>query len=282
MSDVAAAVAAVQTTVPEPIVPDQATPESQAPKIDPNEAFARKERQLRKQQQQMVEERKQQVQEMEQLKAKIAEYESGYISRDKIKSDPWSAFNDAGADYNQLTEQLLQQPQDPVTKSLMAKIKQIEAKQLANEQAIATKDQQAYDNALKAIDTEARMLVDSDPEFESIKAESMHEAVTELIKQTFDSDNYLMDVRDAATQVEKHLVENALRMSQLKKVQAKLKPAEVTTIPPKPQPKPLAATSITPRTITNSIPRASVSTGSKSVSNERRERAIAAFYGNKS
>lgn len=277
MADVAAAVAAVQATAPESTTP-ATTAAAQVP--DPNVAFAQREKQLRVQQQKWTQERNAQQAEMLALKAKITEYETGYISRDRIKADPWSAFNESGADYNQLTEQLLQQPQDPVTKSLMAKIKQIEQRQVENEKLTASKEQQSYDNALKAIDTEAKMLVDTDPEFESIKAESMHEAITELIKQTFDSDGYLMDVREAALQVEQHLVENALRMSKLSKVQAKLQPVAPVAAVTKPQFKSAATTSITPRTITNSMPSGPASSRQSAL--ERRARAIAIMTGNKS
>jgi hypothetical protein len=105
----------------------------------------------------------------------------------------------------------------------------------------------------------------------------MHEAVVELIIENFNSTGVLMDVQEAAKQVEEHLVNEGLKFAQLGKVQSRLKPP-VAAEPPKqqaPAPKQQAVT-VQPKTLSNSMPTAP---SKKTAERERIARAIAAFKG---
>lgn len=239
-----------------------------APAANPQmEAFARKERQIRKMQ---VDLQKQK----QDLEARAKSYETDYIPRSKLKEDPWSVLQAEGMDYDQLTQQLLAQPQDPATKAMLAKIKQLEQKQVDAERVQAENTQAQYAQALKQISNDVKLLVDSDPEYESIKANGQAgiDAVTELIEQTFNKEGYLMDHAEAAKKIEDYLVDEGFKMAQLKKVQARLAPKVET---PKPIEKTRTVTS-TPTTLTHNM---QSSTPKGNDSKSRRERAIAAFLG---
>lgn len=261
----AAAVEAVQKA-PEP---STEVPKTEQPKDPSLEAFARKERQLRKQQQQIMAEK-------QELQRRIAEYETGYISKSKLKEDPWSFLSEAGVDYNQLTEQILAQPNmnDPATKAMMAKIRQLEEKQGAAEKAAVEATSRQYEQALGQIRSEVKLMVDSNVDFETIKETGMQDAVVELIEQTFNSDGVLMDIEEAAKQVEEHLLAEAEKMSGLKKLQArqKLKTEQQTSVPETKQ-----TDTKTIKTLTNAVD-AQPKSG-RMTDKERRARAFAAFNG---
>jgi hypothetical protein len=120
---------------------------------------------------------------------------------------------------------------------------------------------------------DTRSLVAADPAFEITKATGSEEQVVKLIVRTFKEDNILMSVEEAAAKVEKHLEEEYGKLTQLKKLQARFKPAAATpaavtqaaqTLNAQKQPQGM-------KTLTNSI------ASQKPMS--ARERAIAAFEG---
>lgn len=232
---------------------------------DPRDAiYARKERQLRKMQQAMAEEKKT-------LMAKIAEYETGYIPKARLKQDLWGVLGEEGYDYNTLTEQMLSQPNmnDPATRALMAKLKQLEDKQNAAERQAQESTQAQYAQAIKQISSEVRMVVDSNPEYESIKETGMQDAVVELIEQTFNSKGYLMDIEAAAKEVEAHLLAEAEKFTKLKKLQKPSAEQQTQATAPQTQAKqPI-------KTLTNAVTMQS----GRSREQEKRARAIAAFEG---
>jgi aspartokinase len=119
-------------------------------------------------------------------------------------------------------------------------------------------------------------LVDKDPEFESIKESQAYDAVVELIEQTFNTEGRLMSVAEAAKEVENHLVEQAFKMSQWKKVQARMQPkVEAPQEVQKPQtmePKPAI------RTLSNDLTQQS---SGRMTEKQRIARAMAAFNGQK-
>lgn len=239
--------------------------------VDPRDAiFARKEAQLVKQQQAIKAER-------DALKAKIAEYETGYVQKSRLKDATWDVLNENGVDYNKLTEELLNQPNmnDPATRAMMNKLKALEDKQLASERQQTEAQQAQRTQAENAIRIEATQLIDSDPRFETIKAESMTDAVMDLIISTFDESGVLMDIEDAAEQVETYLVDTYERGAKYSKVQSRLQPKapEVPVAPKSPtQSQPAKIT-----TLNNNI--TSQSSAQARSDAERRARAMAAFRG---
>jgi len=246
----------------------QTTPEAAKPATDPRmEAFARKERQLRRMQQELAAEK-------QRLTKQAEEYNTGYIPKSRIKEDFWGVLSDSGLDQASIIEQLTNQPNmnDPATRALMNKIKQLEDKQNAAERAAQEGIQRQYQQAVKQIGAEVKMLVDSDPAFETVKEAGMQEAVVELIEQTFNSTGVLMDIADAASKVESHLLLEAEKMSKYKKLQ-KLK-TEQQTQAPEQQTQPNKQI----KTLTHAVQAQPTKRLSEK---ERIARAMAAFHGNK-
>lgn len=245
--------------------PKNATAEAPNPQM---EAFARKEKQLRNMQIKMQ-------QEKQALESKLKQYETDYIPRSKFKEDPMSVLNDAGISYEQLSEMVLNAPNmnDPTTRALMNKIKALEDKQnqTVRQQEESTKAQ--YQQAVKQIGNEIKMLVDSDAEYSTVKEAGMQDAVLELIEQTFQNEGYLMEVHEAAKQVENHLVEQALKLANIEKVKSKLNSQLQKPVEPVQN---KAGTQPQIKTLTQNMP----SQPAKRLSEkERKERALAAFYG---
>lgn len=270
MSDLATAQAPATTEErrPDSIESNQPAEEGTKPddKLSAHYAtIARKEKALRAQAQQLKAEK-------EALKAEQSKYQTDYVSKaelaKKFKEDPMGAMSEYGMTYDQLTQLALNQPgpQDQAISKLEAKILELEGK-LSGAEAKRTEDQQkSYEQALNQIRNEAKILIDSDETYETIKSEGEVETVVELIKQTFDETGNLLTVEEAAKQVEDYLFEKALKTAQLKKVQAKLQtpPSEATKAPEGTQKAPI-------KTLTNA-------TGSSKPMSPR-ERAMLAFKG---
>jgi transcriptional regulator len=232
--------------------------------------YLQKEKQLRRMQQELAAER-------DSFKSKETDYTTNYIQKQKLLEDPLSVLNEAGISYDKLTEMLLSQPNanDPATKAILSKLQALEAKQASIEKAAQEAQSKQYQDAVKQINSEIKMLVDGSTDFETIKELGLHEAVTELIEQTFQTDGTLMDIREAAEQVENHLLEEAVRMSQLKKVQGRLAPKAPEVPEQNVAQKTQQATSQL-RTLTNNIP---TKPAGRSTEKERMARAMAAFKG---
>lgn len=259
-SPAAAAVAAVQQ-------PSADLKTEQQPVNPEMDVFAKKEKQYRRMQQQLA-------QEKQALEAKMRQYETDYMPKSRFNEDPLGALNELGFDSNKLTELLMNAPSynDPAVKALRAELQSLKDMQSKAQKAAEEQASKQYEQAKKQISNEVKMLVDSNEEFETIKSANMHDAVVELIEQTFQSEGYLMDVSEAAREVENHLVEEAYKMAQLKKVQSRLAPKAPEQIP---------AAASRPgqpaiKTLNNNLPS---QPAKRSSEKERRERALAAFKG---
>lgn len=228
-------------------------------------ALARKEKAIRERTRALEAERAQ-------LKSQMEEVESFRGWKTKIKADPLSALTEAGISYDDLTNALLNQgkPEDLQFKKLQAEIESLKNAQERQQSDAKKAQDEQYQRAKKQISTEVSLLVDGDEAFETIKSMQAQDSVVELIETTFKEDGVLMSVEDAAKEVEEYLMEQALTMARLKKVQSKLAPtppAEVEQKQPHTQQKQQL------NTLSNRIP---VSTGKGP---SARERAIAAFQG---
>lgn len=260
-SPVAQAVESVKTEAP---VAKQAA--------DPREEiYARKERQIRRMQRELESERTQ-------WKTKETDYSTNYINKSRLTEDPISALTESGITVEKLTELLLNQPNsnDPTVRALRSEMKAIKDAQQRTEEAQKQAVEQQYQQAKKQITTEVKLMVDADPEFETIKSTGMQEAVVELIEQTFNAEGYLMDISEAAKAVEEHLAEEGYKLAQTRRVQSRLtpqtktEPAVTSSKPQQRQPQ-VQLKTLTHR-VTQEAPK-------RSSDKERRERALAAFYG---
>lgn len=218
-------------------------------------------------------------------KAKEQEYLNKYIPKDRLTQDPLSVLNEAGLTYDQLTQLLLAretQPQqtqsmpqnDPLVKKLEEEIKAIRQAQEDAQKKYVEDQNRAYQEALANMKRETEMLVKDSSDYELVRELGHTQDVVDLIEKTFKDEGILLSVEQAAREVEDYLVEEALKINRLKKVQSRLTPPtaapkqEVSqqqqqTVKPNEQP--------TIKTLTNSV-----STVGKL---SARERAILAFKG---
>jgi len=263
MADTVATSAPVAVTeAQEPVAPQQAPD----PKLA---AYEKKERQLRQMYKQIQSEKAKNAEEARRWQTESERYKTEYIPK---QEDLWGVLNEAGIDQTKLSEMLLNSPnssQDPVIRALRQEIKAQNDKLAAFQANQESASRTQYEQALKQIGTDVKLLVDASPEFESIKQLNMQDAVVELIEQTFEKQGVVMDLADAAKAVENHLVEEGYRMSQLSKIKARNQPKAET---------PAAKVATPPlRTITNST--GNVPSSAKQNEKARVARAIAAFNG---
>lgn len=258
--------------------PAAATP-AEEPLSNQYAILARKEKQLRAKaqaQDQAIKAREAQIAAKEaELQAKATEYETGYVSRARLKSEALAVLAEEGVPYDELTNQILNTPKtDPV---IMAQIQRLEAKleQAQKAQEEANKANQAaqtqqYQEALKQIERDTTRLVDSDPNFEAIKATGRVKDVVSLIEKTFQADKILLTVEEAAQLVEDELVERYEKIAKLGKIQKRLHPAPAQAAAPAKQSQETQKNT-TVKTLTNSV--------GTSRQLSARERAVLAFKG---
>lgn len=254
---------AAPVEVVQPQVPVEAPIDDQ--KISPKLlALAKKEKMQRERERQLVERE-------EKLKSQEAEYGQKYVSKDKLtKENALSTLEGLGLTRDQLAGLLLNGPEavDPMISSLQAKIAELESKTSESQKRFEEQQAQSYDQAVQQIRTDAKLLIDSNPDFETIKDTGNHEAVVELIKKTFSEDNLLLTVEEAAKQIEDFLVEEGLKYASMTKVKARLTPTEVIQAQIKKEVTPTAQL----KTLTNDV-----SSSAKPLT--ARERAKLAFLG---
>lgn len=250
-----------------PVQAEDANTAQQAPATNPQmEAFARKERQLRKMQMDLQAEKAR-------IEQEAAKYKTDYLPKSRLQEDPMAVLSELGYDRNKLSELLLNEPDvnDPVVRRFQSKIQAMEQKIADAERRQQEATAQQYEQAKKQIATEASLLIDSDPEFQTIKEAGAADAVTELIISEFNETGVLMNVREAAMKVEEYLVEEASKLARLSKIQQKLAPTQA--------PQKQAETSqqqglktLTQNLTTGNAPK-------KLTDAERRARAMLAFQG---
>lgn len=224
--------------------PQAAVAESPAPEVAAKEpeklspqfaALARKEKALRIEAQKLKAER-------DALKADQEKNTANYIPKDRLSKDPLSVLHELGLTNDQLATMILNGPaqQDPTIAKLMARIDELEGKSTKIETDFKDQQSKAYEQAVTQIRNEAKILIDSDAAYEMIKATNNIESVVEHIKRTFNEDNVLLSVEDAAKEVEELLVEEAMKIAQTNKVKQKLQPPveepKQQTIPKQSQP----------------------------------------------
>lgn len=213
---------------------------------------------------------KAQATELEQAKLREEQYKSEAQKRDeRLKTDPIGFLTEQGYTTDQITQAMLNQPgpESQMIKALSEKIARLEEsqqKEIERQQKDATEN---YNNALKTIQRNVDSLVASNPEFETIKASEAQKSVTNYIEKVWKAEGIMLDVEDAAKEIEDYLTDQAINLAKLKKVQGKLKPA-APAAPKAAVPAPAATAK--PVTLTNKVAQ-----NTRPLS--ARERAILAF-----
>ena len=276
---------------PAPMAEEPATveePAETAPQTEEQKSYssqlaqlAKKERALRAkalQQQQALKAREEALKTKEaELAAKAATYDSDYIPKQKLKERTLEALAEAGVTYDEVTQQQINA--GTVPPAVQAYIDKLEARQAKLEAQIeetrgqsAKQQDEAYKAAIRQITADARTLVTTDPNFETVRETGSVKDVVELIEATFKESGRVMSVEEAASLVEEHLLEEIDKLTRIEKIKRRLqpKPATAATVETK-QPTQAQKQPQTMKTLTN----AAASTRPLSA----RERAILAFKG---
>lgn len=177
-----------------------------------------------------------------------------------------------GMSYQEMADRYLNQPTEESSKisKLEKEIAALRADRQADADNLTRAQKQAFDNAIKQIAADTKSLVARRPQdFEAVAAEgqSGQDAVVDLIKSTYEQENRLMSIEEAANEVETYLVERALRYAGLNKVKAKTAAVET----PANTGVKVEKTPTSTQTLTRSMSQASKSQLS------RRERSLAAW-----
>lgn len=228
-----------QEVLSEETIEQVAAPVEPAKPVDTPESrrfaqLARQEKALRAEAQRIKQQEQSIRQREEAIKAKESSFNqqpqvdmTKYIPRDMLKQDALSVLAEAGVSYEELTQQLINQtPRDPRTEQAMAELRnEIKALKQQNEESQKSQVEQqtqAYQSAVRQIETDVKALVANDPTFETIKYAKAHKDVVELIEQTFHKDGVLLSVEEAAQQVEDYLTEEYTKLANINKIKAKI------------------------------------------------------------
>lgn len=167
----------------------------------------------------------------EALKAKESDYQSNYIAKSKLKSDPLSVLTEEGVSYDEITQAILnpRAAQDPrilaEIDKLKAEIKQSRDSQEQAKSAYEEQQKQSYKQAVNQIHNEVKQLVKSDPNFETIRETRNEKEVVALIEKTYHADGVLLSHEEAAQAVEEFLVERYTKIAGLNKIKSKMQAA---------------------------------------------------------
>ncbi len=254
------------------------------PKADPLSSqyaiLARKEKALRAKTQQMeltIKTREAALQAKEDaLKAKEQEYSTNYVPKSRFQQNPIGALEEVGLSYDQITQAQIDavnvNPQVSAhIQRLEAKLAQLEAKAEASDKYQQDQQTTSYQAAVKQITADAKKLVFTDPNFETVKATNSVKDVVELIEQHFKETGDVMSVEESAEEVENHLLEEIDKLNKIEKIKKRREAMNASGTPPRTQTPSPNKQPQQMKTLTN----ASSSTRTLSA----KERAILAFKG---
>lgn len=193
--------------------------------------LARKEKAIRAQARQLESERAAIQAQQAEIKAKEQRYQELSL-QERLKREPMAVLNELGVTYDQLTEAAINAPKplDPLVAEQQAKIKSLEEKLDKLSKGIDDQRTDSYKQAVNQIKMETKHLVNSDEQFETIKATNSYDDVVDLIEQTYKQDGVLLSVEEAAKAVEDYLVEEAVKIARLKKIQGRLTPQQAKQV----------------------------------------------------
>lgn len=155
--------------------------------------------------------------------------QKGFTSLERLKNDPLSVLAEAGVSYDEIANQIINPSKiDPrlqaTIDSLKAEIQDLKKGSTEANERVTRQQQDAYNAAVKQIDLDINSLVNSDPNFETIKFTRSQKDVRELITKTYEKDGVLMTVEDAALEVENYLVDEAVKLNKVEKIKRRLQP----------------------------------------------------------
>lgn len=201
--------------------------------------LARKEKALRTQAMQMKQQTEAFAAREAAIKAKESELQGNgnFIPKERLTADTLRVLEEAGIDYEQVTQMMLNAPsqearqQAQVIAKLEAKLAALEEGQNKVTKSFEDNQKNQYTQAVTQIRNEAKHSVYTNADYETIKETNSVEDVVELITKTFEADGVLLTVEEACKAVEEHLYEEAFKLTKLSKIQKRLNSAAGATAP---------------------------------------------------
>lgn len=236
------------------------------------QAIARKEKALR-QRQRELESREQS------FKTTQSELEAVKSWRERLSNDPLAVLNEAGIDYDTLTQAILNQgsPENVQLQKMQREILNLKKAQEEALQQNQTLQTQQYEQAKKQIRREVDSLISYDSSYEALRETGVQDAVVDLIEQTYHDDGYIMNVEDAAKEILEAVFEDGAKLVKTPAFQARYKALFQPPAPPVQQAQPQQPKQQQPSvTLSN---RMVASTPKNLSAKDRKERAIRAFLG---
>lgn len=270
MATITAHAEPTQTAAVEPVAPVADTQPAESDSLAPKFAqLAKKEKWIKK----MLDDVNAQKKSIE---ADRTRYETDYVPKARIKDKFLDVALEAGLTHDQIANMLLNQANgvqvDPTISKMEAKIAELEAKLNKTSTTFEEKEKTQYDQAVAQIRSDADALLAQNLEDYQVlsKRSDASVLVTRYIEDTYKEEGRVLKVEEAATFIENELLEQALAMASLDKVQKRSGLMKA----PLEQAKPLTNQQ-QPKTLTNTM----TSSSKPLSSNDRRARAIAAFRG---
>lgn len=155
--------------------------------------------------------------------------ESKYISRDRLKQETLAVLAEEGVSYDELTNQLISQANNPINPQVSAEIRalraELQATKAAQEEAkksFSDQEKQKYDQAIKQLKRDAKQFISANEEYELCRMTNSENDVAELIESTFKETGEIISMDEAAREVEAYLEEETSKLFQSSKLQKKL------------------------------------------------------------
>lgn len=164
-------------------------------------------------------------QELQQLKS---ENESLKAFRSRVKSEPLAVLGEEGVTYDQLTQAAMNAPSHEqaqllnTIKQLTQKVEALENETKGTKKTFEETETARRQSAIRQISMQAKQLVTTDPNYETIKETGQVGEVTKLIEKVFDRDGILLTVEEAADEVEAYLVEEFEKLTKINKLKQRL------------------------------------------------------------
>lgn len=164
------------------------------------------------------------------FKAKQAKFEAEQAEaakllkiKERLAAKDYAALEELGVSYQDWSNALLSQAEDekPETQA----IKKLEEKLTSLEESQKAQVSKQYEATINQYKAEIKRATETNPDFATIKELKAQEHVLQHILDTFEQDGEILTVEQASKEIEDFLIEDALAMTKLSKVKAKLAPA---------------------------------------------------------
>lgn len=145
------------------------------------------------------------------------------IPLSRLKSEPLSVLLESGVTYEQLTEEILKHQGNPEIRALKTELNSLKE---GIDQKWTQRDQQAEQQVLAEMRSEASKLVAQDDDFELIRETRSVPDVMDLIERTYRQSGEVLDIREACQLVEDELFKETQRLAKTKKVSSQFGPVQ--------------------------------------------------------